>query len=117
VAQVELEICDADEICRQHNPEHFTHTNSQRQSVQWGGAAAPPGMMASSAALPSGEWYEPGGDGRGGAGLYVLVSTNLTNWQVLFTTNSPVTPVTLVDTNFSDPFSAPVRFYRIQLGP
>jgi glucuronoarabinoxylan endo-1,4-beta-xylanase len=44
----------------------------------------------------------------------VLVSTNLTSWQVLFTSNSPVTPVTLVDTNFN---ANPVRFYRIQLGP
>ena len=41
-------------------------------------------------------------------------STNLTSWQVLFTSNSPVTPVTLVDTNFN---AHPVRFYRIQLGP
>jgi glucuronoarabinoxylan endo-1,4-beta-xylanase len=41
-------------------------------------------------------------------------STNLMNWQVLFTSNSPVTPVTLVDTNFN---ANPVRFYRIQLGP
>jgi hypothetical protein len=42
-------------------------------------------------------------------------STNLTSWQVLFTSNSPSTnPVTLVDTNFS---AYPIRFYRIQLGP
>jgi glucuronoarabinoxylan endo-1,4-beta-xylanase len=45
----------------------------------------------------------------------VMISTNLTGWQVLFTSNSPVTPVTLVDTN--DPGACPVRFYRIQLGP
>jgi O-glycosyl hydrolase len=46
---------------------------------------------------------------------YILwASTNLTSWQVLFTSNSPVTPVTLVDTNFN---AHPVRFYRIQLGP
>jgi hypothetical protein len=44
----------------------------------------------------------------------LLVSTNLANWQVLFTSNSPVMPVTLVDTNFN---IHPVRFYRIQLGP
>jgi len=31
----------------------------------------------------------------------------------LMTTNSPITPVTLVDTNFSDP----QRFYLIQIGP
>jgi hypothetical protein len=52
--------------------------------------------------------------GAVGPDYTVLVSTNLTNWQVLFTSNSPVTPVTLVDTNFN---AYPVRFYRIQLGP
>jgi glucuronoarabinoxylan endo-1,4-beta-xylanase len=41
-------------------------------------------------------------------------STNLTNWKILFTSNSPATPVTLVDTNLN---ANPVRFYRIQLGP
>ncbi|MGD0206551.1 MAG: hypothetical protein ABSC89_02945 [Verrucomicrobiota bacterium] len=59
-----------------------------------------------------------GGDGGTvGPDYTVLVSTNLTSWQVLFTSNSPVTPVTLMDTYFSDPFSAPVRFYRIQFNP
>jgi hypothetical protein len=48
----------------------------------------------------------------------VLTSTNLatplTNWQVLLTTNSPVSlPVTLVVTNFNNA----ARFYRIQIGP
>lgn len=43
------------------------------------------------------------------------VSTNLVDWQALFTSNSPVIPVTLVDTN--DPGANPVRFYRVQLGP
>jgi glucuronoarabinoxylan endo-1,4-beta-xylanase len=47
----------------------------------------------------------------------VLTSTNLTvplaNWQVLLTTNSPVTPVTLTVTNSNDP----VCFYSIQIGP
>jgi hypothetical protein len=31
----------------------------------------------------------------------LLTSTNLTDWQVLFTTNSPVPPVTLMDTNLN----------------
>jgi hypothetical protein len=47
---------------------------------------------------------------------YVLLSTtNLAapSWQVVLTTNSPVTPVTLVDTNSTDP----ARFYLIQIGP
>jgi hypothetical protein len=45
----------------------------------------------------------------------LLTTTNLMtgSWQVLYTTNSPVTPLTLVDTNPADP----ARFYRIQLGP
>ena len=40
-------------------------------------------------------------------------STNLSDWQVLWTTNSPVTPITMVVTNFTDP----ARFFRIQIGP
>jgi len=55
--------------------------------------------------------------GPQGPDYTILASTNLTDpvgiWQVLLTTNSPVMPLTLVDTNFSDP----VRFYRIQIGP
>jgi glucuronoarabinoxylan endo-1,4-beta-xylanase len=52
--------------------------------------------------------------GAMGPDYTLWASTNLTSWQVLFTSNSPVTPVTLVDTNFN---AHPVRFYRIQLGP
>ncbi len=55
--------------------------------------------------------------GTQGPDYTLLTSTNLTDpvaiWQALLTTNSPATPVTLVDTNFSDP----VRYYRIQIGP
>jgi glucuronoarabinoxylan endo-1,4-beta-xylanase len=43
----------------------------------------------------------------------LLTSTNLTDWQLLFTTNLPVMPATLVDTNCADA----LRFYRLQLGP
>jgi glucuronoarabinoxylan endo-1,4-beta-xylanase len=52
--------------------------------------------------------------GAVGPDYTLWASTNLTSWQVLFTSNSPVTPVTLVDTNFN---ANPVCFYRIQLGP
>jgi hypothetical protein len=52
--------------------------------------------------------------GAVGPDYTLWASTNLTSWQILFTSNSPVTPVTLVDTNFN---AHPVRFYRIQLGP
>ncbi|MGB8367903.1 MAG: hypothetical protein WCF71_01270 [Verrucomicrobiia bacterium] len=53
--------------------------------------------------------------GAVGPDYTVLISTNLTNWQVLFTSNSPPTPVTLVDTNNPGAYTA--RFYRIQPGP
>ena len=41
-------------------------------------------------------------------------STNLVNWQALLTTNLPVVPSTLVDTNSA---TRAARFYRLQLGP
>jgi hypothetical protein len=43
----------------------------------------------------------------------LLTSTNLLDWQLLFTTNPAVMPVTLTDTNCN----AAARFYRLQLGP
>ncbi len=43
----------------------------------------------------------------------LFTSTNLANWQLLFTTNPVAMPVTLTDTNWSDA----ARFYRLQLGP
>jgi len=52
--------------------------------------------------------------GTVGPDYTVLGSTNLASWQVLFTSNSPAMPVTLVDTNFN---AYSIRFYRIQLGP
>ena len=71
---------------------------------------------------PPGGWFGDGfgrageSDGKraAGAGLHGVDDDQLGGWQTLSTTNSPMT---LVDTKFSDPFSAPVRFYRIQLGP
>src|SRR5204862_3342504 len=44
----------------------------------------------------------------------VQASTNLVDWQTVFTTNSPATPF-----NYTDPATAayPVRFYRIVAGP
>jgi glucuronoarabinoxylan endo-1,4-beta-xylanase len=53
-------------------------------------------------------------NGPQGPDYTLLTTTNLTGgWQVLYTTNSPMTPLTLVDTNSANP----ARFYRIQLGP
>ena len=52
--------------------------------------------------------------GTAGPDYTLLLSTNLTSWQSLFTSNSPALPVTLVDTNV---IAHPFRFYRLQLGP
>jgi Flp pilus assembly protein TadG len=48
-----------------------------------------------------------------GPDYLLFASTNLLNWQLLFTTNPIAMPVTLTDTNRD----AAVRFYRLQLGP
>jgi pectate lyase len=54
--------------------------------------------------------------GEVGPDYAVQASTNLslTNWQTIFTTNSPPTPFNWIDTN-TDVF--PIRFYRVVLGP
>ena len=56
-------------------------------------------------------------NGPQGPDYTVLTSTNITDplssWEVLLTTNSPVTPVTLM-IPITD---GPVRFYTIQIGP
>jgi glucuronoarabinoxylan endo-1,4-beta-xylanase len=55
-----------------------------------------------------------GVNGPVGPDYTLLTTTNLTGgWQALYKTNSPVTPLTLVDTNPA----GPARFYRIQIGP
>ncbi len=53
-------------------------------------------------------------DGPTGPDYSLLASTNLIDWQTIFTTNSPTLPITLVDTNFN---TYPVRYYRVQIGP
>jgi hypothetical protein len=53
-------------------------------------------------------------DGPSGPDYSMLASTNLVDWQTIYTTNSPTLPITLVDTNFN---LYPVRYYRIELGP
>lgn len=52
--------------------------------------------------------------GPSGPDYALLVSTNLANWLILFTSNSPMTPLTFIQTNLN---GYPARFYRIQLGP
>ena len=52
--------------------------------------------------------------GPAGPNYTLLVSTNLSAWQTLYTSNSPAVPVTLVDTNTA---ASPARFYRVEIGP
>jgi glucuronoarabinoxylan endo-1,4-beta-xylanase len=52
-------------------------------------------------------------NGDQGPDYTLLTSTDLINWQALYTTNSSLLPITLVDTNSNDS----ARFYRVQLGP
>jgi hypothetical protein len=53
-------------------------------------------------------------DGPSGPDYTLLTSTNLLDWESIFTAVSPTPPVTLSDTNSP---AAPARFYRVQLGP
>ena len=66
-----------------------------------GGLTVSPGQVSMTINGPQGPDYT------------LLTSTNLTSWQALFTTNGPVMPLTLVDTNVNDN----ARFYWIQIGP
>ena len=52
-------------------------------------------------------------NGTQGPDYTLLTSTDLINWQTLFTTNSPLMPLMITDTNATNA----IRFYRIQLGP
>ena len=52
--------------------------------------------------------------GQAGPDYAVLGSTNLVNWNRLFTTNSPPMPFVWVDTNAA---ALPLQFYRIEIGP
>jgi hypothetical protein len=51
--------------------------------------------------------------GQNGPDYAVETSTNLTQWNTVFVTNSPALPFVWTDTNSG----APQRFYRIKLGP
>ena len=59
-------------------------------------------------------WMTLSVTGQAGPDYTLLKSTNLIDWQALFTTNPAVLPVVLVDTNTT---SMPAQFYRLQLGP
>jgi hypothetical protein len=51
--------------------------------------------------------------GPSGPDYAIEISTNLTQWNNVFTTNSPALPFNWADTNSA----LPQRFYRIKLGP
>ena len=53
-------------------------------------------------------------DGQAGPDYAVLVSSNLTSWNVLLITNSPAMPFHWAD---PDTNTYPARFYRIKVGP
>jgi hypothetical protein len=52
--------------------------------------------------------------GPSGPDYTLLGSTDLTNWSILSTTNSPSLPVMMNDDSVS---TNPLGFYRIQIGP
>jgi acyl-CoA thioesterase-1 len=52
--------------------------------------------------------------GQNGPDYAVETSTNLSQWNNVFTTNSPALPFTWTDT---DSAAEPQRFYRVKLGP
>jgi hypothetical protein len=49
-------------------------------------------------------------NGRTGLNYAVLASTNLVDWQTVFSTNSPALPFQWIDPNTA---SYPRRFYRV----
>ena len=53
-------------------------------------------------------------NGQTGPDYAVQASTNLVDWQTVFTTNSPAMPFDWAD---PDTGTFPVRFYRIVVGP
>jgi glucuronoarabinoxylan endo-1,4-beta-xylanase len=52
-------------------------------------------------------------NGPQGPDYTLWTSTDLVNWQALFTTNAPPIPFTVTNTNSTDP----QRFYKFQIGP
>ena len=53
-------------------------------------------------------------DGQSGPDYAVQASTNLVDWQTVFSTNSPAMPFQWADPNAG---TFPMRFYRIIVGP
>jgi hypothetical protein len=72
---------------------------------------APP---ATSSASYAGGQFSLTVNGDFGPDYILQVSTNLVDWQGLFTNSSPSLPFTFVDTNAA---AVPAQFYRVLLGP
>lgn len=53
-------------------------------------------------------------NGQSGPDFAIEASTNLTQWNSVFVTNSPFPPFVWMDTNSP---AAPQHFYRVKLGP
>ncbi|HSY17663.1 MAG TPA: hypothetical protein VK815_04975, partial [Candidatus Acidoferrales bacterium] len=63
--------------------------------------------------VASGSQVSLSATGMIGPDYSLFTSTNLTAWQLVYTTNPVAMPVTLTDTNHGDA----TRFYSLQLGP
>jgi glucuronoarabinoxylan endo-1,4-beta-xylanase len=91
----------------------FTYTLPAMSVVTFVGQATYSQPIITSMAIQNGK-FALTVNGSTGPNYTLLTSTNLTNWQILVTTNSPSLPVTLIDTN---PAVGLSRFYRVQHGP
>ena len=58
--------------------------------------------------------FSLGVTGSLGPDYTLWASTNLADWQALYTNYSPTNPITLVDSNYP---AYPRRFYHVQIGP
>lgn len=91
-----------------NGPPNLTGTNSFTVTVN---PVVTPTMSAS---LAAGGVVKILVNGAQGPNYSLLDSSNLTSWQALFTTNSPLLPFTLMETNRGSPAA---NFYRVQIGP
>jgi hypothetical protein len=73
----------------------------------------PASQPALSSIIAGGDQVTLTATGLIGPDYTLFTSTNLANWQPLFTTNPTSMPVTFADTNRNDS----IRFYRLQIGP
>ena len=74
----------------------------------------PPAVPLLAAAAATNKLFGFWINGDTGPDYTIQVSTNLTAWNSVFTSNSPAMPFFWADTNS---FSSPLLFYRVQLSP